>query len=291
MFDTLLVHPLSRAALSDFLVAPAHAVLLYGPESNGKSLIARELAAALLGCMPLELAKQPGLLQIAPDDKGKIGIEAVRAVTAFMSLKTLGAGQIRRVILVLEADKLTIPAQQALLKIVEEPPEDTVLLFVTSLQHQLLPTILSRLRRLFIRRPEATQLAVHLSEHGASAEAITAAMAIGGGSVGMALAYLGKTESASEETMSQTRRIVSLPLFDQLLLVDTELKDTVAAVSFVNDLSRLAEVSLHRTAGTNAATQWLNISAATVRASRYLQRKASTKLVLTELMLALRDTN
>lgn len=290
MFDTLLVHPLSRAALDNFIAAPTHAVLLYGPDANGKSLIARELAALLLGCKPSELAKQPGLLEMLPDEKGKIGITAVRAVTAFMSLKTLGTGKIRRVVLVQEADTLTTPAQQALLKLVEEPPEDTALLFVTSLQHQLLPTILSRLRRVFIRRPYVNQLAGHLTERGANPEAIVAATAISGGSVGTALAYLGKTDSSSEDTMTQTRRIISLPLFDQLLLIDTELKESATAASFVTDLSRLAEISLHRTAGTKAASQWLNISSAAARASRYLQRKASTKLVLTELMLALRDT-
>ena len=291
MFDTLLVHPLSRVALNNFLTAPSHAALLYGPDANGKSLIAHELAAALLGCEPSELANQPGLLEILPDEKGKIGITAVRAVTAFTSLKTLGSGQIRRVILLMDADKLTIPAQQALLKLVEEPPEDTVLLFATSLQHQLLPTILSRVRRLFIRHPEASQLAAYLTEKDADTESIKAATAISGGSVGAALAYLGKTDALSEDTMSQTRRIMGLPLFDQLVLIDTELKDTVAARSFVTDLSKLAEVSLHRTAGTKAASQWLAISSAAARASRYLQRKASAKLVLTELMLALRGSN
>lgn len=291
MFENLLIHPLSRAALDNFLTAPTHAVLLYGPDANGKSLIARELAAALLGCESSELTNQPGLLEISPDEKGKIGITVVRAVTAFTSLKTLGSGQIRRVILILDADRLTTPAQQALLKLVEEPPEDTVVLFVTALQHQLLPTIVSRVRRLFIRHPEAKQLQAYLAAKDLDAEAIKAATVISGGSVGTALVYLDKTGISSEDTMSQTRRIIGLPLFDQLLLIDTELKEANTAASFVSDLSKLAEISLHRTAGTKGASQWLTISSAAARASRYLQRKANTKLVLTELMLALRGSN
>lgn len=288
MFETLVIHPLSRAALCDFMAAPAHAVLLYGPESNGKSLIARELAANLLGCSLDELAKQPELLEIKPDEAGKIGIETVRSIVTFVSLKTLGTGTIRRVVLLQDADRLTVPAQQALLKVVEEPPEDTVIMFVTSLQHRLLPTIASRVRRIFIRRPEAKQLAAFLESHGVRPEAVSAATLLGGGNIGAALAYQAHEDPETEQVGTRVRRIIGLPLFDQLLLVDTELKETTAAVAFAADLSRFAEASLHRSAGTAASEQWLRISAAAAKAVEYLGRKTNTKLVMTELMLSLR---
>lgn len=79
---------------------------------------------------------------IAPE-KSALGIEIVRNIQE--QLRYAATAQRPRWIALLRADTLTIAAQNALLKILEEPPPHTVLLLVTSHPHRLLPTITSRL--------------------------------------------------------------------------------------------------------------------------------------------------
>lgn len=76
-----------------------------------------------------------------PDDQ-KLGVAEAKMIRAHLSLKPYSA-QGRAVVLE-SAHNLTQEAQNALLKTLEEPPENTILLLGSSLQHSLLPTILSR---------------------------------------------------------------------------------------------------------------------------------------------------
>lgn len=73
-----------------------------------------------------------------------IGIDAVRRVTGLVSRQPFEGP--RSVVVVLEADLATIEAQNALLKLLEEPPASTVIVLVTSRVDRLLPTIVSRCR-------------------------------------------------------------------------------------------------------------------------------------------------
>jgi DNA polymerase-3 subunit delta' len=75
-----------------------------------------------------------------------IGIDAVRALRQEARLMLFGGG--KRVVLISHAEKMTVPAANSLLKILEEPPEDTVLLLTTSVPGQMLSTILSRCQRI-----------------------------------------------------------------------------------------------------------------------------------------------
>ncbi|WP_376091325.1 DNA polymerase III subunit delta' [Roseomonas sp. CCTCC AB2023176] len=82
-------------------------------------------------------------------DKGKkviIRVEDVREVPRFLSMTPAEGGW--RVVVVEDADGMNEPAQNALLKTLEEPPARAVLLLTTAAPDRLLPTIRSRVRRL-----------------------------------------------------------------------------------------------------------------------------------------------
>ncbi|MFH1561291.1 MAG: hypothetical protein ABID04_01785, partial [Patescibacteria group bacterium] len=91
----------------------------------------------------------PTLFQSTPDQKilrpnihGTIGIRQARSLIRWASLKPF-QGQ-NKLALILQADKLTIEAQNCLLKIFEEPPKNTDLFLITQNKELLLPTVLSR---------------------------------------------------------------------------------------------------------------------------------------------------
>lgn len=71
-----------------------------------------------------------------------IGIDEIRRIKHILSLKPYGGTN--RLIIIYEIDKATLEAQNALLKILEEPPLTTFLILTTINHHLLLPTITSR---------------------------------------------------------------------------------------------------------------------------------------------------
>lgn len=87
-----------------------------------------------------------------------IGIGEVRNLKKFLSRRPYQAKI--KVGLILEAEKLTLPAQNSLLKTLEEPPENSLIVLLASQKENLLPTIISRVK--ITRLPARSQ--IHLSQ-------------------------------------------------------------------------------------------------------------------------------
>jgi len=140
----------------------AHAYLFAGPDGVGKRLMALALARFLFcahgtgcgdcaACRKLDHRNHPDLHVLEPDGSS-IKIEQVRALQRDLSLRPLEAS--RKVCLIEAADTMTVAAANALLKTLEEPRGDTVLLLLSSQPQRLLETIRSRCQLLlFARQP------------------------------------------------------------------------------------------------------------------------------------------
>jgi DNA polymerase III subunit delta' len=137
---------------------PNHAYLFAGPEGSGKRLAMRAFAAALLcpqggcgECRACRLAlgeRHPNMLVLEPSGPDiLVGKDASDPNTArwFASrayLTPLEPG--RKIMVVLQADRLRVEAADVLLKVIEEPPLDTVFLLVSARPDELPDTIRSR---------------------------------------------------------------------------------------------------------------------------------------------------
>ena len=119
--------------------------------------------------------------------KGQIVVDAVRGVKGFLGL-TAGEGT-WRVVVVDAADELNRNAANALLKALEEPPAQAVILLVCHNAGRLLPTIRSRCRQLPLRPPPLDASAAYVrSWHSEMPDAQAAnLMAVTDGSIGLAL--------------------------------------------------------------------------------------------------------
>jgi DNA polymerase-3 subunit delta' len=137
-------------------------------------------------CRKIAAGLHPDVLRVAPDGS-QIKIEQVRELCQSLALKPYEAAV--RVAVIAEAHRLTTAAGNALLKMLEEPPDRTVLILTAPQTADLLPTIVSRCRHLRFKPIARRHLAAMLIRaYGFTAEeaALTAAMA--NGSVTRALA-------------------------------------------------------------------------------------------------------
>ncbi len=283
----LLLEPETQKAVEHFIAAPGHAVLLYGPENIGKHALAIQVAAQLVGVELDALARVPGYREITAE-KSVITIDQIRELAAFFSRKTVGDNAIKRVVVIVDAERMQLPAQNALLKLLEEPPADTVLLLTSSAPHKLLPTIMSRLQRIQVQKPSAETIRQYFSKH--SAAEIAQAMLLGEGRIGLVQKYLEETDETDGVSITDVRTVLGMGLYEQLLYIESSLKDKNTALEFVQLLAKLSAASLRKVADTSGSTlQWQRISSASYTALEALSKNANAKLVLTELMLALRS--
>lgn len=126
----------------------AQSYLFCGPEALGKFLVAKNFSEKLTGGRG-EVVNQ-NLLIIEPEVEEKDGIfkekeiklEAVKRLRKEFSLTAHSENY--RVAIIRSADELNVSAQNALLKILEEPPEKAVIILVAEDEKKLLPTIVSR---------------------------------------------------------------------------------------------------------------------------------------------------
>lgn len=178
----VMIYPWHQAAwqqLSTHWQQLPNAWLFAGKENIGKTAFARVLAQALLCEQPHENHESCGvcpschlfaqhahpdfyeLTPEAPDEEtsarklSNIKIDAVRDILEPLTQSSLRGG--RRVVLIHPAESMNIQAANALLKILEEPPEAVIFLLVTHNRDRLLPTIKSRCRTFVLHAPDHEQ--------------------------------------------------------------------------------------------------------------------------------------
>ncbi len=147
----------------------AHALLLSGADGLGKRRLAERLAALLLcehpadtgqscghcqACLWLQAGAHPDLRLLQPEEAGKaIKIDQVRALSVELAMTSYSGHH--KVALVAPADALNVNAANGLLKTLEEPTADTVLILLSASPGSLPATVRSRCRHLRVHRPDS----------------------------------------------------------------------------------------------------------------------------------------
>ena len=145
----------------------AHAYLLTGPTSIGKTHLARQFASALnctgesrpcgecRACMRTRSGTHPDVTLVEPDG-ARVKIDQVRDLRRDLALSPVEGRW--RVCIVSDFQTATVEAANALLKTLEEPPSRVVLILTAADASLLLPTIVSRCQVIALRAVPANQV-------------------------------------------------------------------------------------------------------------------------------------
>jgi DNA polymerase-3 subunit delta' len=193
-----------RALLLRAIVADSvpQSLLFDGPDGVGKRTIALALASAIncpqrsadgdacglcSTCKRIARGQHPDVVAVVPNERGTITVDMAREVIAQASYRPFEAR--RRVVIVDDADRLLPPAQNALLKTLEEPPPSSIFVLVSARPDALLETVRSRCPRVRFGRLTPADLAEVLVRHGGVSRADAPGLAaMGDGRVSRALA-------------------------------------------------------------------------------------------------------
>ncbi|HEX2037316.1 MAG TPA: DNA polymerase III subunit delta' [Chloroflexota bacterium] len=215
----------------------AHAYLLTGPAKVGKRTLARALAAALVcaareapaagadgsgppapaaaapcgacrACQLVARGSHPDVrLFEAEAGRRAVTIEQIRQLEHAAGLRPYEGGY--KVFIVSGVDAMAEAAANALLKTLEEPPDDTVIVLTASDVSQVLPTIVSRCREVALRPVAAEVIAAGLVERGLAPDRATELARLAAGRPGWAIAA-GEDPSYLEARLQRVELLESL---------------------------------------------------------------------------------
>ncbi len=254
-----------------------HALLLYGEEGSGKSEFARSLAASLLCRQPADNGEACGqcdpcrliaaqthpdlsILKPVPPEKTKstrpvlnIRIGLIRQLTTKLTSTSQFEGY--RVAIIEGADRLLLQAANAMLKTLEEPGSQTLIILVTSRPYRLPITVRSRCQGLRFPQPGEAVALAWLQSQGAKTPEIALKYAHGAPLVALKqqdetleqrqlLTRALTAAQNGESSLSYAAKLASLPRHLSLSwLLDwvsdlVRLKNTAGTVSLINEKDR-----------------------------------------------------
>ncbi len=194
VFDRVPGQDHAIAFLRQAAARPHHAYVLAGPEGGGKQLAARAFAAALLckqdgcgTCGDCRLAledRHPNEVVVEPEGRD-IHVETVRTEIWHPAYRTAPEPG-RKVFVIREADRLNPAAADVLLKVLEEPPADSVLMLLSARPDELPETVLSRCHLVSFRPLSEAFVAQTLAGEGIDAGRAALAARLAGGNLGRA---------------------------------------------------------------------------------------------------------
>lgn len=227
----LIAHKQTKQEIENYLNNPVHAVEILGTKGAGKGYVAQYI------CCELIKVKNTQALQAYPyyyylnAESDKTGIEQIRELQSKLTLKVPGSEPIRRILLIENFDAFGHEAQNALLKTLEEPPEDTVVMITISRHDKVLATIHSRTQIIQIRSISAKEARISIESY--DEDALDKAYRISNGDVGLLYSLLEENiDHELARAIELAKNILSMPRYKRIAAIDklTKSKDMTAEV-------------------------------------------------------------
>jgi len=186
-----------------------HAYIFSGPAGTGKKMVASIVAGFLIcdnpgpdgpcgvcqACLLYEGGTNPDFRSVRTEE-ASIGVDEIREIQGDVTIRPMYSK--RKVYLIEDADKMTVQAQNCLLKTLEEPPPYVVIILTASNHKALLETVRSRSQRIHFKKytGEEVRQAV-IRRFGEGHPGIDLAVRYGDGVIGAALELAGNSRFAA----------------------------------------------------------------------------------------------
>lgn len=277
--SSLALHSNTKQNLQQFLSSDNHALLVIGTKGSGKKTLLEAIAHELG-------ATRPEQRIVIDDSEPSISINQARNLRTSLGLQPLKNSVF--VVMIPSAEKLTIEAQNALLKLLEEPPENTYFLLSTDNKSSLLPTVISRTNTIRLNKIPVEQITEYFVKQNYDISKIKTVLALSGGNIGLAKRLLEDQAEDFKDDISSSKQILSANLSDRLLMVEGLVKDKTKIKNLLSALERVlyAGFSAAREKRTNIDS-WGKKLKAVEESMAALDDNVTARLVLLRLMLQL----
>lgn len=255
--------------------SPPQGILLVGPEGIGKRLLADQLAAHLVD-------HPTSTRVISPDEKGTIPIEIIRELYKYTRAKQSG----RQVIIIEGADGMSMEAENAFLKLLEEPRAGLTFILAALQLESLLPTILSRIQHVTMQPlpDDAIRRFVVSKKPGISQADLSQLVFLSQGRPGIALSLLTDNAlDAQRERMQIVKQLISAKPHERFTLTGKLASNREECLKTLHAMSHVIEVQLGAATSATQAKQWSQIADALEDAQQAISHNGNVRAQLLHL--------
>jgi len=250
-FSTILGHEKQIAYLRSILDSGhcGQAYCFTGMKGLGKATLAKEFSALLLGLEPSKLHTSTNVTIVGEginnQDESSISVDEIRELRSTLSLSTLGGG--RKIAIIDNADAMTKSAQNALLKTLEEPSKDTVIILIAHNPQNLLETIRSRVATISFHSLPIVEIAGELKDRLTLSQDRADFLAqLSMGRPGVAFACIDEQTCTELETdANEALEFLQSPLYKRMVLVEKITKQKDGREQKVQSMIELWRMWLH----------------------------------------------
>jgi DNA polymerase-3 subunit delta' len=213
----------------------SHAYIITGPDGIGKSVLAIYMASVILcreenrpcgkcaSCIKIKNGNHTDVKVLSSRGKS-IGVDDIRDLIDEIYTKPYEGD--KKVVIIKDADTVTVQGQNAILKTLEEPSEHTTIIMLAENMNLILETIQSRCQVLRLGRISAEKIKKYLTGQGISPDKASTAANLSDGILGNALMFLDeKFMKLREDVINTGREIVRADALAILKYVDFFLRN------------------------------------------------------------------
>jgi DNA polymerase-3 subunit delta' len=256
-------------------------IIISGPEFTYKELLSKKIASQSLEIDIDKLDSYPYIITVISDKKS-LGIEEIRDLSKFISLTVPLNKAINRVVMIPNSEILTVQAQNALLKNLEESPKSTLFILTTKKINNILPTILSRSRIIDVVKPSKIEIKKYLNKHNDTE--IEQNYLLSDGAPRLIEILLDNNESDIKNDVDLTKKILSASKINKLSYINELSKsreESIKIISLIKQMSKLGCLSNN----SKQSIIWQNILDRSMQAEKKLRYNSSVKLTLLDFFL------
>jgi len=246
--DDLLLHPRTKAELTALLTDAPHALMFIAPSGTGKRAVAQKWAE--------RLADKTGVTALEPDEKGTITIDATRAL--YQRTRARQAGH--QVVIIDHAESMSGEAQNAFLKLLEEPRPGLTFILTASNADDMLPTIQSRLQVVQLHPVSAQVLAAEAKklQPGVDNQTLAQLLFVANGRPATLVTMLHdeKAFERHKHIMQKAKLLLSADQYERLAMVQELAKDKNELTATLEAMAHMLKLQMMR----DSALKWVGVA-------------------------------
>ncbi len=232
--EKLVLHPKTARQLEHIIKKQAQVIILHGESGVGLKTIAYQTA--------LSFSDRYSVLEIIPDEKKSIKIDVIRQL--YSQTRTKRANKL--VVIIDDADEMLVPAQNALLKLLEDTPKNVVFILTSHHPQLLLATIRSRSQEIEVLKLTNKQTLEYLSKLPDFDVSLKPQLLFLASGLPAELARLTAKEYCTQRIaeMSRAKEFLAKSLYEKLVSAYKLGNDRESALALLRDSMHIVESTL-----------------------------------------------
>ena len=271
--DELILNPRTKAELTALLRDAPHALLFVAPAGTGKFTLAEAWGRQLTGAT--------GISTLAPDEKGTITIDATRLLYQRTRAKQAG----HQIVIIDHAEAMSGEAQNAFLKLLEEPRLGLTFILTAPHADDVLPTIQSRVQVVTVQPVSAQQLAAKARElkPGLDDQTLTQLLFVANGRPATLVTMLGSDAifDHHKNLMHRAKQLLGMGQYERLAMVQELSKDKTELTLVLEAMAHMLALQLRR----DPTAQWAQLADNLQECLRRLRQNGNARAQLVHLFM------